>query len=200
MYICKKLNPDQVKDLYFSRMKEDFPPDELRPLSSIEYLTELGSYVTYGYCDENDVIMAYACFAKRDDQTAAMLDYYAVSKHNRGTGIGGKFIADFKTFLPENGIDHVILEVESVESSKNEEQAHTRRRRINFYENNSCIMTNTMSLLYGVEYNVMYLSFDKKSYDDKIISEELFRIYELILSPIIKDEAELKSRAKVWIT
>ena len=44
-----KLGLAEMQALYEARMKEDFPPSELRPWSSMRTLTEQGSYLCFGF-------------------------------------------------------------------------------------------------------------------------------------------------------
>lgn len=193
-----KLSLEALKSIYDARMKEDFPPDELRPFSSMQALTQQNSYASFGY-DEDGNIMAYACFARVKDSPAAMLDYYAVSKQSRGSGIGSKFLAAFPAFLKPLGVQHVILEVESVEKAKDAVQAEIRRRRIAFYEKNGCRRTQVRSLLYGVYYDVMVLSMSGGAETNQTIMQQLRDTYRVILKPIVKNEADFLQKAKVWL-
>lgn len=48
----KELTKKQVENIYYARMKKDFPPDELRPLQMIYKVMDEGLYVCYGLIDE----------------------------------------------------------------------------------------------------------------------------------------------------
>ena len=56
-----KLGLAEMQALYEGWMKEDFPPSELRPWSSMRTLTEQGSYLCFGF-QEGGRILAYAAF------------------------------------------------------------------------------------------------------------------------------------------
>ena len=85
------LPADRVRQLYTERLREDFPPDELKPLSAIEEMLCRGRYVCYGAAD-GDEILAYAFFVKNGKN--ALADYFAVRRDLRDRGIGSRFIGE----------------------------------------------------------------------------------------------------------
>lgn len=197
MPYIKELTISQVREIYDSRMKKDFPPDELRPYRSIEQLTQEGLYFSLGYFD-GETLLAYALFAKPKDSGGALLDYYAVSEEARGTGIGSKFLSGFHTVLEPHHVTHIILEVEAVDTAGNNAEKEIRERRIRFYKRCLCKMSGIRSALFGVDYQVMYLSFDGRVIPDKAIAHELRGMYRLILSPILKTEEDFQKNAVVY--
>ena len=79
----RQLNTQEVWQIYQEKMKQDFPPSELRPYSSMEKLMKSGEYLCFG-CFEGDTLAAYAYFVVSEG--AALLDYYAVNESMRGLG------------------------------------------------------------------------------------------------------------------
>lgn len=199
MASIRKLEIDEVREIYKTRMQEDFPPDELRPLSSIVQLTEEGCYLSLGYFDGegSKQLIAYAFFVKEKNRPAALLDYYAVAAEARGTGIGSKFLSDFHTVLLPLNVTHIILEVENPTKTDDEKEIAIRNRRIGFYKRSLCEMSGVYSKLFGVEYNVMYLSFNGSSIDDTTIAQELDDLYHLMLAPILKTPEDYSKRAAI---
>lgn len=198
MSTIKRLSVEEIETIYQTRMQEDFPPDELRPLSSILTLHDQGHYFALGYV-EHDVLLAYAFFAKDKASSSAMLDYYAVTPESRGMGIGGKFLSGFQGPLSAMGISHVVLEVERVECGETDEIREVRTRRIRFYQRNHCRMSHVSSCLFGVQYCVMQLPFDEDPLSDEALKTTLLSIYDLILAPLLKTPEEKEAVAKVWI-
>lgn len=199
MASIKQLNLDQLQQIYHTRMTKDFPPDELKPFSTIEHLTKQGTYLSFGYIGEAEEILSYAFIAKTFTGEAAMLDYYAVSAAQRGTGIGGSFISQFPEMLAPLGIDYVLLEVECVEAATNKEEAQVRKRRIHFYEKNGCHMSGVRSKVFGVDFNIMYLPFSSKKPSDQILMNELDQIYHLVLQPLMKTDSDYSRYVKLWL-
>ena len=152
---------EEIKDIYNTYMKKDFPPAELKPLEAILYSVENGWYKMYIGYDEGG-IKGYACIADCSGganqwgqsplvEKIGFLDYFAIVKEYRGTGFGSEF---FKALGEFGQFDVIILETESIESAKNEEEDFIRRRRIAFYKRSGCMDTGCMYNVFGVEYNV----------------------------------------------
>ena len=47
----RQLNTQEVWQIYQEKMKQDFPPSELRPYSSMEKLMKSGEYLCFGCLD-----------------------------------------------------------------------------------------------------------------------------------------------------
>lgn len=178
----KQLDPEQVKQLYDTKMKRDFPPSELRPYSSISTLTEQGNYLFFGFLDGEE-IAAYAAFAVAGG--AALLDYYAVDETRRGQGVGGKFLAALREASGSFGAPYLLIEVESVESAQTPAQVEERERRIRFYGHCGCRGTNTYSHLFGVEYRLLYLPLTEAGPTDEEVKAALEQVYRLIVPPLV---------------
>lgn len=148
---------EEIEKIYYEHMKTDFPPAELKPLNAILNSVKKGWYKMYLAFDE-DGIKGYACVADCSNSSAiegegekiGFLDYFAIVKPYRGTGVGSEFLAKLKTL----GFDCILLETESIESAKNDEEDFIRRRRIAFYKRSGCVDTGCMYNVFGVEYNV----------------------------------------------
>ena len=65
--MIRELNRDQLAELYETNLKEDFTPEELKPIMAIEYLMEEGNYFAYGMYEE-EKLMAYAFFASAPER------------------------------------------------------------------------------------------------------------------------------------
>lgn len=196
MYIIKSLNPEEIKEVYNQKMVRDFPPRELKPLNTILEMVSQGHYLTLGYYDADSTLMSYAFFAM--DSGTVILDYYAVSSSMRGTGVGSSFISRFKEYFQPMGIDYLLLEVESVESSKNQEETDIRERRIHFYEKNGCVLSNVYSDVFDVEFRIMYLPFTGIKPPKEKLMEDLNKMYRLIVAPMTKTEEEYNLKVKMW--
>ena len=174
MLHVQELNLTEIREIYYSHMQEAFPQSELRPYANIEMLTLKGNYICYGLYEE-DKLLAYAYFSRTADGKYSLLDYYAVLKELRGTGIGSRFFPLLSEKMHD--MDGVLIEVESVESTDKEDEKALRRRRIAFYEKNGCVMTRAKCLLYGVDFCIMMLPIQKAVPDDTLVLSELERIY-----------------------
>lgn len=146
----RKADAAEIENIYNTYMVKDFPPLELKPLNTILEANKKGWYTVYTAYDE-DGFKGYANVASCGDGIY-FLDYFAVVKNARGTGVGTEF---FKKLSDLTGAKCILLETESVESAKNEEEENIRKRRIAFYKRSGCIDTGCMYNVFGVEYNVM---------------------------------------------
>ncbi|MCD8371528.1 MAG: GNAT family N-acetyltransferase [Clostridiales bacterium] len=150
----KELKLNELKRIYKAHVREDFPRSERRPYSSMEKMTNTGKYVSFGYYDDGR-LLAYACYILTEDRMYALLDYFAVIPELRGHGIGSEFLQKLEGILQAN--KGAFIEVESPDSAKSKEEAALRRRRIHFYLSNGAVLTNTKCLLFGVDYNILYI-------------------------------------------
>ncbi len=144
----------ELKSLYQARLSEDFPPDELRPYSSMEYLQNLGAYLGF-WGKENGRVLGYALFAVQNG--AALLDYFAIDPECRGQGVGTRFLMELKSVSQQFGAPYILIEAESLESACTPDQTRERRRRLGFYQHCGCLPTEVYSLLFGVEYQILVL-------------------------------------------
>lgn len=181
----KELNLEEAKLLYDTKMKRDFPPSELRPFSSVSGLTKQGHYRCFG-CMDGEEPAAYAFFAFT--QGAALLDYLAVDEHRRGRGVGKFFLSGLRGMGEEMGAPYFLIEAESVESAVTPEQTEERVRRMRFYEHCGCRKTAVYSLLFGVEYRILYLPLKEVSPTDEEVKEKLHSLYRIIVPPLVGND------------
>lgn len=149
----QELDRTRIEEIYETHMKNDFPADELKPLSAIFRMLEQGIYKSYGLY-EGDTLQAYAYFVIPGGGNFKMIDYYAVCEGGRGTGIGSSFIRELAGLEGEHGI---IVEVEEPDTAENYEERLLRERRIQFYYRNGFRDTLIGSRLFGVTYRVLIL-------------------------------------------
>lgn len=182
------LSAGELKALYETKMREDFPESELRPYSNMKYLMDLGAYRCFA-CREDGGIAAYALFAVSGG--AALLDYYAVDAARRGRGVGSRFLSGLKDISGRFGAPYVIIEAESVESAQTPEQTEERRRRLRFYDHCGCRATGVYSFLFGVEYQILILPLaETAAPSDSEVKAALESLYRLIVPPIVGGDEE----------
>jgi hypothetical protein len=159
MYL-KELNVKEFTTIYQTYMTDDFPPDELKPLERMIHTMETGLCCAFGLY-ENDDLRAYAVFIVPEGQLYGLLDYLAVVKQYRGTGVGHHFFALIEDALKQKytWLDGFFIESENIDFAGNEQEQIIRRRRIAFYENNNCQITKLGSRLFGVTYSILLYRF-----------------------------------------
>ena len=156
-FTVETLTLSQLRTLYAGRMREDFPPDEIKPLSAIERAMARGQYVCFGALAGED-ILAYAFFIRlrESEKEFALFDYYAVKKEARCMGVGSAFL---QTLIagPLKSTAAVLLEVDDPFCAWNEEEKNIRNRRLRFYLRNGLEDTSVTAVVYGVQFRILAL-------------------------------------------
>ena len=156
-FSVETLSLPQIRALYRERMKQDFPPDELKPLAMIEKALARDEYVCYGAVNGND-ILAYAYFVKLKEQGKpyALFDYYAVRQDIRDRGVGSRFMQALIAG-PLKEMDCVLLEVDDPACAGTPEEADKRNRRLAFYLRNGLRDADAKATVYGVQFKILTL-------------------------------------------
>ena len=143
------LTKEEIISIYNKYMVKDFPPDELKPLSSILDMLSRNIYACYGIFEDNK-FLAYAYLTVLDD--FVLVDYLAVVPDFRGSGIGTRLLGDLKEILKEKTI---IIECENPDFATDLQDKTTKIRRIEFYKQSGFILSGVSSRLFDVEYVIL---------------------------------------------
>lgn len=156
-YTIKKLESGEIASIYDTYMRQDFPADELKPLSHILKSMEEGYGFSLGLYEE-ERLAGYAVFILCEETKCALLDYFAILSDRRGEGLGHRAFILFEMYFQEKLplVEGLYIESERVAAAENEKQRLTRERRIAFYESCGCEMTDLQAVLFGVDYSVLY--------------------------------------------
>ena len=150
----RELTREEVRRLYRERMKDDFPANELKPLSMLEKAMDRGDYLTLGAFipDRPDSgPAAYAFFAAPGD--AALFDYLAVRRDLRDCGVGSAFLRALSPTLDR--FRTVLLESDDPDSAAEEGERTRRLRRLAFYERNGLRDTGVRGSVFGADYRIL---------------------------------------------
>ncbi|MFR1449170.1 MAG: GNAT family N-acetyltransferase [Beduini sp.] len=150
--MIKQLTSEEITNIFNQHIIHDFPKNEVRDLRSMLKLKQQAIYQTYGYYENNE-LLAYAFFAKSLQSNAILLDYFAVVEKYRNQNIGSQFLTDLTHLLKQFVI---LAEVESVESSPNQQVSRLRQKRIDFYMRNGFKQSSLSLTLFHVHYNIIY--------------------------------------------
>ena len=167
----KKLNLDEIREIYNAYMHEAFPPSELRPFASMEMLYNKNCYPCYGFYDETGSLCAYAYFSCTENGKYALLDYFAVLPQRRGMGAGSSAL---KLLLNRYADKRLLLEIES--TKKEASNSEQRLRRKAFYTANGMAALDYCVDLFGVEMEIL-------TYRCDVSFEEYHSIFENVFSP-----------------
>ena len=197
MYL-KELNVKEFTIIYQTYMKDDFPPDELKPLERMIYTMETGLSSAFGLYENND-LRAYAVFIIPEGQSYGLLDYLAVVKQYRGTGVGHHFFALIETALKQKypWLEGFFIESENIDCAKTEHERKIRERRIAFYENNNCQITKLGSRLFGVTYSILLYQFTQSA-DNKKETEALFESLDNVYVSMFKKH-HYEKEVRLWV-
>lgn len=177
MYL-RELDAKEFTTVYHTYMTEDFPADELKPLERILYTMETGLCSAFGLY-EGEELRAYAVFIVPEGLCYGLLDYLAVVKEYRGTGVGHTFFALIGAVLKEKypWLEGFFIESENIDFAQNEKEREIRTRRIAFYEGNGCQLTRLGSQLFGVTYSILLYALAENKTHREMTPEALDRVY-----------------------
>ncbi len=148
----RMLSEIQLRRVYHTYIKRDFPRSERRPLSSIEELCRSGRYDAWGVF-EGEELQAYAFVWRTAEGQCALLDYMAVSPESRGQGRGTQVLellrARYGRGCP------LLVEAEAPEADSPPETDMRRRRRLAFYQRAGYRMLDYQALIFGVRYAML---------------------------------------------
>ena len=155
--MIRRIEIDELKSLYKSLIKKDFPRNERRPYQAIKKLHRTGRYACL-VLEEEGRILAYASFILAYEISSILLDYFAVDGKYQGEGIGSQLLS----YVSEYWVDKagIIIECETPESARTENEKSQRERRINFYIRGGAINTPVRWRIFGVNYRVLWLPID----------------------------------------
>ena len=166
MYHCKSLTREEITDTYNKHLKNDFPKDELKPLSRILFSLDKEQYICYGIFN-NETLCGYAYFASiiEDGKIYYLLDYFATVEEFRGQGIGSEFLK--LLYDKVSDVEMVLCEAETPDDTTGDEY-NIRKRRIAFYLNNNFIDTGVTASAFGVDFVLLELDIGKEHTKDDI--------------------------------
>ncbi len=151
----KILSVSELKDIYQNHMFRDFPKEEIKPLSTLEYLLSTGEYAPLAYFDGGEMI-GYTLLIASAGRQACLLDYFAVLPQFRSGGRGSQILK----YLREHflGKTHqILIECEHPDFAPDRDQA---LRRLRFYSNAGAKKAEIETKLFGVRYLVFALPCD----------------------------------------
>lgn len=178
----KELSQETVIEIYNQHMIIDFPQDELKPLKRILDMMTSGLCCAYGIY-EQDNLRGYALFIIPDGLRYGLIDYLAVLKEYRGTGVGHVFFALIGETLTAKYplLKGFFIESEDIAYAADAKERLTREKRISFYTQNNCVMTTLGSRLFGVTYSILVYEFGTKT-ETMVSREDLNNIYLAMFS------------------
>lgn len=143
------LNKRELEQLYTEEMACDFPKAELKPLSAMLRLMDMGQYDPLVVTEGGEGV-GYAIAWLSADRKGALLEYLGVFRGKRNSGLGGQIL----TLLADR-YGQIFGEAEAPTSDDPAEN-DLRRRRIGFYVRNGFRVLDYECALFGVHFNCLY--------------------------------------------
>lgn len=184
---AEKVSLATAREIYDIYMKVDFPPEEIKPFPVIEKMWKKNSYFVYAFyentaegstgqnTDDGRVLCAYAFLLADNKNQVLLLDYFAVCAQKRGIGYGSCALSLLREACAE--WNALMVEVENDETEDIDDKTRTtRKRRISFYTEAGCCMTDVRSRLWGVNYRIMVMPLSDRYAGEKI-EEKLVSLY-----------------------
>ncbi len=166
--------------LYKEQMTVDFPKDELKPLALLQTQFEKGFAFGYLLQSVEQQTLGYAIFAGAPTGTGALLlDYFAVDQSLRGQGIGSRFLTLLYEALSAH--ESIFIEAELPARAVDATDERARLRRIGFYLQNGCQMTEIENCLFGVDFAILQRPCRRQLTDEEVLAS-LEQIYQTMLT------------------
>lgn len=146
----KLLNKEELARLFDEEMVVDFPKSELKPLSAMYRLMDLGLYEPLRV-EKDGQPVGYALVWLPSGGRGGLLDYFGVSAHLRNAGLGSAILA---LLVARYGC--IFGEVEAP-TDPDPAVNDLRRRRIGFYLRNGLRQLDYDCALFGVHYHCLYI-------------------------------------------
>ena len=148
----RPLSLAELERLHRTEMREDFPPEELKPFAAMRTLYEAGAYRPMG-AFEGETLQGYALLWDSPEKRYILVDYLGVPREKRNAGRGGQIMR----LLAESFRDRDGILVESEAPEGGPEDA-LRLRRMDFYRRCGFAFLSYECMLFGVRYAVCLLS------------------------------------------
>lgn len=145
------LTPDELRAVYETHLKEAFPPEELKPLWSMERLREEGLYDPLCLRDEAGEALGYVLLWRHTGGRYLLVDYLCVPAARRNGGIGGVLL---KAMLDRYGADTVFIG-ESEAPTGDAAADGMILRRLGFYRRNGAVTLSYDTALFGVHFKTI---------------------------------------------
>ena len=150
----RRLSESELGALYQYELKETFPPEELKPLYTMELLREKGRYDALGLF-QGPMLQGYALMWLDGAGKYPLLDYLGVPEDQRNKGLGAEVLSLLhKRYSDARGI---IAEAEAPEAAADEAERTLRQRRLGFYARCGFVTMPFDCGLFGVHYKTLLL-------------------------------------------
>lgn len=164
---------DAINDLYM----EAFPENERKPFQLMLDKCEEGTMEMLSIEHENQEFLGLAIFVFHKDM--ALLDYFAIAKEQRGSGVGTKALKYLQTYYEGK---RFLLEIEDAKIECDNTEERIRRRA--FYLRNGMQVMPFKVDLFGVIMEVL-------TYKARLLPEEYMRLYTEVFTNKVAENVKI---------
>ena len=183
----REIGAEERKDWFETRLRRDFPADEVKPFELLEKLCAQGVYHCYMFFEQPETPVGYAYLMTAGRYT--LLDYLAVEPSMRGGGYGSQILPILVGMLPEGNT--LMIEAENPACSVNLEDRSVRLARVRFYKKAGMRMTEVLEKAFGVEFRILT---GGAELPDREVADGLLAVYAAMLP-----ETVFRQQFLVWI-
>lgn len=195
--ILKKMDSREITRIYESRMRYDFPVQELKPLENIIEMMERGVYESLSVNDGREQV-GYALVLLVKDSPYGLLDYLGIFSDVRNKGYGGCVLSALAGHYRDRTL---LIESEYPKDAPDERMAE---RRLCFYRRNGAVDTGVESMVYGAHYMNFILqggrSADREEAPEQtpLSDAAVMEILERLYQEMIPNAEKRKKYLRFW--
>ena len=140
-------------DDFYPWLLDNFPADEVKPLSWIKTMLARGDYSLFAWQEESPLALAFF-YHGQSEEAPALLDYLLVHPDYQSQGIGSKLLSTLlQAEYLKNGF---LVELERLDQAESQESLLQRQRRLDFYQNLDFQATELLPEIFGVGYRLYH--------------------------------------------
>lgn len=143
-YYIRRMELGEIKAFY-ERIERDFAEGEYAPYETLYKHLQNGLQKALVFC-EGEQDLAYSICTDSHENSYVLVSLLAVFKGYRDQGIGSDFLKKLRLMYRDK--QALLVEVERPDQAESEQEGHSRRRRIEFYEKAG------FYLIEGVDYSI----------------------------------------------
>lgn len=169
----REIEAEAFKQIHQNYVMIMFPRNEIRRYSGLKKLMKRGCYFVW-ILEKAGELIGFAAVLRDPKQNIGILDLFAILPKHQQDGYGSYFL---QRLHKEENLPNLLIECEYPTDE-------SKQKRIDFYEKNGAQRSPYDWRSFGVKYEVLYLTKDEMSRDDKIV-ERITDVYALTLPPLL---------------
>lgn len=174
--MIKKEDLKTSKYIYRTGIMRDFPAAERMPYSRYKRAIKNKIMRTYSFYINK---ARYGYITTIEEEGVVFIGYLAIEKDYRGKGYGSKMLNELYEYFKDK--KYIIIEADSPEGIKNENELNIINKRKKFYFKNSFEEIDNIDYrIYGVRYDLLVYKLNYKEITNKDAIEITKKMYSKI--------------------